>query len=137
MARDENGGKASRRQRMPVTEWIAALTGGAIALGFIGFITYRGLNGADTPPRIEVEARDVREAAGLYLVRFRAINRGGETGAQVIVAGRLAQGGAEIETAETVLDYVPAHSTREGGLFFRNDPRHHALELSAGGYATP
>ena len=53
---------------------------GAIALGFIGFITYRGLNDADTPPRIEVEARDVREAAGLYLVRFRAINRGGETG---------------------------------------------------------
>src|SRR5829696_5902592 len=137
MARDGWDGDGGGRQRMPATEWIAALLGGAIALGFIGFIAYHGLTDADTPPQIEVEARDVREAAGGYLVRLRAINRGGDTGAQVTVEGRLAQGGEEIETAETVLDYVPAHSVREGGLFFRNDPRRHSLELGAGGYAVP
>jgi uncharacterized protein (TIGR02588 family) len=137
MARDEHGEGGSAGKRMPPAEWIAALLGGTVALGTIGFIAYHGLTDADTPPRIEVEARDVREAGDLYLVRFRAINRGGETGAQVMIEGRLAEGGQDIETAETVLDYVPAHSTREGGLFFRNDPRRHSLDLSAGGYAEP
>src|SRR5688500_16880433 len=116
MARNDHGSEGGRRQRMPATEWMAALSGAAIALGTIGFIAYHGLTDADTPPQIEVEALDVREGTGGYLVRFRALNRGGATGAQVMVKGRLARGGEEIETAETVLDYVPAHSTREGGL---------------------
>jgi uncharacterized protein (TIGR02588 family) len=137
MGRDNQGKDEDGRQRMPVTEWIAALLGGTIALGFIGFIAYHGLTDAGTPPQIEVEARDTLDVAGGFLVRFRALNRGGETGAQVIIDGRLSRGGEEVETAETVLDYVPAHSAREGGLFFRNDPRRHALDLGAGGYAVP
>ena len=42
-----------------------------------------------------------------------------------------------IETSDITFDYVPGHAERKGGLFFRQDPRMHKLELRALGYQTP
>ena len=39
--------------------------------------------------------------------------------------------------SEAVLDYVPAGSDREGGLWFSRDPRAGQLTLRAKGYADP
>jgi len=42
---------------------------------------------------------------------------GGTTAAQVIVEGRLTGENERVEMAETVLDYVPSHPSRQGGFF--------------------
>ena len=53
------------------------------------------------------------------------------------IEGELVAPGAQAETAEAVFDYVPAHSTRKGGLYFKDDPRTGQLTLTAKGYIDP
>jgi len=47
----------------------------------------------------------------------------------------LLQSRSDVEICETVLDYVPLHSSCKGGLFFSQDPRKSPLQLRAKGYA--
>ena len=42
-----------------------------------------------------------------------------------------------MEMGETIIDYVLSHSSRQGGLFFSQDPRKYPLQLRAKGYAAP
>ena len=72
-----------------------------------------------------------------YLVKFRAVNNGGSTVEGLTIEGTLRNGSETVETSDTVLEWVPAHSEREGGLFFTSDPRQHQLQLRAKGYENP
>ena len=73
-----------------------------------------------------------------YLVQFRAFNQGGSAAARADDRrGAHQVRTAATETSEAVLDYVPARSSREGGLWFSGDPRAGQLTLRATGYAEP
>ena len=51
--------------------------------------------------------------------------------------GELREGTESVETSNTTIEYVPAHSERKGGLFFTSDPRQYVLRLQAKGYEKP
>ena len=68
---------------------------------------------------------------------FQAQNAGGAAAAQVRIEGTLSAGGQAPETSSVILDYIPGHSAREGGLFFTQDPQSGNLTLRALGFTKP
>lgn len=122
----------------PLLEWIAAAVGLVLTLGMMALIGREALHGDSAdPPAIEVRALRVGAVPSGFVVEVKAVNRSGGAAAAVQIEGELKEGGASVETSSLTLDYVPGHAEREGGLFFRRDPRRHRLELRALGYQRP
>jgi uncharacterized protein (TIGR02588 family) len=121
----------------PLTEWGAAAVGLVLLLGSIGVSVSRAVQGSPTPPDIVVTVTAVSPVASGYRVEFTAENKGGSAGAGVVVEGRLTGASPADQVSHVTLDYLPAGSTREAGLFFRSDPRSGTLALRATGYEKP
>ena len=131
---------AAREQRGQVSRWelMLAALGAALVLGMLGQLAHEALRTHRTPPELRLQVQEVRATGEGFLVRFRALNTGGSTAADLLVRGELAGApGQPAEASDAVLDYVPAHSERSGGLFFRGDPRARPLTLRALGYQDP
>lgn len=134
-ARDGGGGEGGGVKSR--WEWVAAAVSTVLVLAVVGYLLYDAVARPHTPPSVQVSADTVLRADGLWLVEFRATNRGHRTAAAVKVQGELMAADSSVETSEAVLDYVPSRSVRHGGLFFHNDPRAYRLELRALGYQEP
>jgi uncharacterized protein (TIGR02588 family) len=123
--------------RIPWLEWLASGIGFLLVLGVFGVIGWQAFGDATSPPEISVETTGVAAATGGYRVTFKARNDGGAAAAQVRIEGTLSGGSRSAETSSVVLDYIPGHSAREGGLFFSQDPRAGDLAVRASGFANP
>ena len=122
----------------PPLEWIASAIGLLLLLGALAVIGAEALDGQSGQlPAVEVAVVRVEPAGAGFVVGFEAANRSGGTAASVEIEGALKSGEATVETSGAVIDYVPAHSRRSGGLYFREDPRRHRIELRALGFQTP
>lgn len=126
-----------QRERTPFWEWVVTGIGIVLVLGSLSFLLYRELTGGESPPDISVQAGAIHNASTTFLVTFRAINKGGSTASKLRIEGRLTLNGKTVETSEALLDYLPAHSERKGGLFFSHDPRRFDIELRPTGYEKP
>lgn len=133
----EDGHHSGAGQHTPWLEWIASGTGLLLLLCMFGFIGWQALNDATSPPVISVETTNVEPVAGGYRVMFQARNAGGAAAAQVRIEGTLAVGNRPPEVSSVILDYIPGQSSREGGLFFMEDPRSGNLTARASGFAKP
>jgi uncharacterized protein (TIGR02588 family) len=102
-----------------------------------GFVGWQALGDATSPPVITIEATEASPVTGGYRVTFQARNVGGAAAAQVRIEGTLAGGDRPPETSSVILDYIPGHSSRKGGLFFTRDPQSGNLSLRASGFAEP
>jgi len=130
-------GDRDRSAQPPAWEWVVAFLGLALVLGTLGFIAYQAVAKDDSPPEVTVHMDIIVPLDHGYLVQFRAVNQGGSTAAQVGIEGELRGENGQVERRETVIDYVPSHSYRKGGLFFSQNPRQYPLQLRAKGYAEP
>jgi uncharacterized protein (TIGR02588 family) len=108
-----------------------------ITLGLLGYLLYQAAAGDDSPPDISVIASEVIANENHWLVLFTAQNSGGRTAAGVTIKGEIRSNGEVLESTQATLDYVPAKSRREGGLFFNTDPEGLELVLQASGYTQP
>jgi uncharacterized protein (TIGR02588 family) len=117
--------------------WGIALLGLVLVASSVGFMLYEAVAGDSSPPDVKVHVDSIVPARNGYLVKFRAVNEGGSTAEGLTVEGVLKNGIEILENSNTVIEYVPAHSEREGGLFFSSDPRQHQLQLRAKGYENP
>jgi uncharacterized protein (TIGR02588 family) len=118
-------------------EWIGGGIGALLVGGTIAFLVYHALARDSAPPDVRVAEHRVFVLRDRYLVQFRAFNHGGSAAAELTIEGKLIGSDGRTETSEVVLDYVPARSGREGGLWFSGDPRAGQLTLRATGYAEP
>jgi len=89
------------------------------------------------PPVIAAEAGRVTASAVGFTVEIKVRNRSPATAARVEIEGTLRRDAMPVETSRVVMDYIPGHSTRRGGLFFTSDPRRSQLTLRPLGYAQP
>ena len=121
----------------PLWMWGIALLGLALVLGSIVFMLYEAAAGDSSPPDVTVQLDSIRPTQNGFLIEFRAINQGGTTAAGLTVEGELRKGTESVETSNTTIEYVPSHSERRGGLFFKSDPRQYELQLRAKGYEKP
>jgi len=130
-------GHAELASRTPWLEWAAAGVGLLLTLGVFGAIGWQALHETNTLPVISVEVDEAVAIDGGYRIEFRARNTAGATAAQVEILGTLAGDGGEVETSRVILDYIPGHSIRKGGMFFKRDPHLYPLVVRASGFATP
>ncbi|MBP2314608.1 hypothetical protein [Azospirillum soli] len=129
-----------REEESASVSWVARIASGiglVLFLGSVGILGYEGLFRSGGDPVIALSVESVTHDGQRWLARVRAENTGGETGAQVRIAGQLMTGQTVVETAEAEFTYIPAGSTQEGGLFFDRDPKAHELRLRVLGYAKP
>jgi uncharacterized protein (TIGR02588 family) len=118
-------------------EWAVGALGALLVIATVAFLGYQAAADSGTAPDIVVRVDSVsRTTEGAWRVEFTARNLGGTTAAQVQVHGELRASGAEPETGEVTLDYIPGRGERRAGLLFRGDPRR-GLELRARGYDLP
>jgi uncharacterized protein (TIGR02588 family) len=117
-----------RLYRHPTTRWTGAA--GANEL-------YEAAEGDSSPPDVTLRVDSVIPTRNGFLVQFRAVNEGGSTAEGLTVEGELKQGSDRVETSDTTIEYMPSHSERQGGLFFKSDPRLYQLQLRAKGYEKP
>ena len=118
-------------------EWVFAAVGLLVVVVALGFLVYRGATKGDTPPAIKIEVVSVTRAGENYLVNFRVTNTGDTTAAALMLEGELKNGEKSEETSDVTLTYLPAHSMRQGGLFFTKNPNEYQLKLRAKGYEQP
>jgi len=128
----------NERGGTPVLEWVASGIGLALLLGLLAVLGREAFNReAEQLPAIDVAIRRILPAGSGFVVEIEAVNRAGGTAAAVEIEGALKSGGTSLETSSATLDYVPGHSRRRGGLFFREDPRRHQIEVRALGFQIP
>jgi uncharacterized protein (TIGR02588 family) len=121
----------------PLWMWGIAVLGLALVLGSIVFMLYEAAAGDSSPPDVTVRLDSIRPTQNGFLIEFRAVNEGGTTAEGLTVEGELRSGPESVETSNTTIEYVPSHSERAGGLFFKSDPRQYELQLRAKGYEKP
>jgi uncharacterized protein (TIGR02588 family) len=129
--------KQTKLKEAPWWMWGIAFLGLGLVTGSIAFMLYEAAAGDSSPPDITVRVDSIVPTRNGFLVMFRAINEGGATAEGVTVEGVTRNGTEIMETSHTVIEFVPAHSEREGGLFFSSDPRQTQLQLRARGYENP
>lgn len=130
------GAPPKKAPATPLLEWIAAGIGGALILAVVAVLSWEIVTGDDRPPTFVAQSLGVTPVAGGFIVEIEVENRGDRPAAQVEVEGELSWGDAK-ETAGVTFDYVPGHSTRTGGLFFKSDPTKGELELTSKGFTDP
>ena len=118
-------------------EWAVAVLGAMVLAGLVVYLTYSALTQEEAVPSASIEALSVAPVETGHLVRFRVSNHANGTAAGLQVIGALRQGDRTVEEREATIDYLPAYSSREGGLFFSQDPGQYELVLSVGGYSEP
>jgi uncharacterized protein (TIGR02588 family) len=133
---DEQSGEPGKAQVSP-WEWLVAAAGLVLVVSTIGFMLYNALAEGAAPPSIEVQVLSIVRVGDGFLVTFTATNQGDMTAADVTVEGELRDDAGSKETSTATISYVPAGSSREGGLYFAQDPRQFRMEVRAKGFERP
>jgi uncharacterized protein (TIGR02588 family) len=127
----------ARKNSTPALEWLLGGLGAAALCAGIAFLVHEGVNRNGVPGAIQVRMIDVSVAGDAFVVRYEMHNSGDETLSNLRMTARLTEGEQEIETASTIIDYLPSRSTQEGGFYLRHDPRLYTLEIGPEGYQSP
>lgn len=126
-----------KQEKPSLSQRILSVSGFLVVAAMAGYLFYNAAWGDDRPPDITANVESVEQNGKDYLVIFKARNEGGEAAANVKVEAVLRMGIMDTESATTTLNYIPAGSTREGGFFFRSDPRRGRLTLTVTAYQKP
>lgn len=118
-------------------EWVVAAIGAVVIVVTVGALIYFQVASGSPEPTISITGQKVEHTRGGYLVTFRVRNEGHTTAAHLHVRGELVDGKTTLETDEVTFDYVPAFSSRSGGVFFTHDPAKAELRLRATSFVEP
>jgi len=122
---------------VPLAEWVAAACGAVVMLVTLACLGWLAIHERDGSVEPAVHVVTIDRRGERYHVRLRVENQGGAAAAGLRVQAQLRRGDTVVEEAEVEFDHVPAHAHRTAGMFFRNDPRQAALELSVRSYRQP
>jgi uncharacterized protein (TIGR02588 family) len=119
-------------------EWAIAGVGAVAILSLIAFFIFQGMAWDKAPVDVVIQQQAIVPVQGGYLVPIQMTNLGANSAEGLEVEGTLMdRAGNTVEISETSIDYLPPHSTTEGGLFFTEDPRQYNLQLRPKGYEVP
>lgn len=121
---------------IPLAEWLVSGLGLLLVLATAGYMGYAALTKKDSPPDIQVELLSFQPQRQGFLAAFRAVNHGDQAAHEVHIIGQMGEGDAA-ELSDATLDFLPARSEKQGGLFFTRQPLKEALSLRASGYQAP
>src|SRR5688572_8687678 len=94
----------------PRLEWLLGIFGLALLVAGVSYLTYYGLTHPSKPGAVVVTVLDIHTVGEGHVVKFNVRNEGGENLSQLHLTARLSDGDREIESAQAVIDHLPAHS---------------------------
>jgi uncharacterized protein (TIGR02588 family) len=116
-------------------EWVAAATGGVIALTIFGLLAAEALSPSEyEAPILRVEPLAIVSAGNSFIAEINVRNLSAHTAASVEVEGSIA---GQTETSHVTLAYVPGGSERRAALVFAHDPRGGKVSLRVIGFEHP
>ncbi|MAM75376.1 MAG: hypothetical protein CMO29_16395 [Tistrella sp.] len=118
-------------------EWIIASVAAAALVALAAWLGYLALTEPAGTPALAVRPTAVQQAGAGWVVTFEARNTGPRTASEVEIEGEILADGHVLARGRTRIDYLPARSTRKGGILFDRDPTGAALRMRAVGYADP
>lgn len=121
----------------PFLEWVIGGIGVALLVSCVAYLIYDGLTNGEKPGAITASVIDIADVGERHVVTFKIENGGSQTLSNLHISARLLEGDREIESARTIIDYLPGSSTQEGGFYFEHDPRTLTVEIRAEGYQKP
>ncbi len=124
-----------KSERTPILAWVAGVFGLTLAVALAAVIGVDALH-EDPVPALRAQTAAVIQAGDGWVAKVSVKNVSDQTAAEVRIEGTLNDVSGE-ETAEAVIDYVPARSEREVGLLFTRDPRAGQLVVRPTGYTEP
>ena len=104
-------------------EWIVFACSLLIVAGTLGYLIYDVATLSDAPPTITFKLGQPQPQSNHFIVPVSVTNRGDQTAEGVHVEVTLENSGKEQENAEFEIAFLPRHSTREGWVTFKTDPR--------------
>lgn len=120
-----------------VIEWVIGGIGVVLLLSCIVFLAYEGWRDGEEPGPITSSVLDIVDAGDHHIVTFEIANGGSQTLSNLHVSAHLLDGEREVESARTMIDHLPGHSSHEGGFYFEHDPRALRVEIRPEGYQKP
>ncbi|WP_411825446.1 hypothetical protein [Luteolibacter sp. AS25] len=123
---------SSHTEIIPPAEWIAAGIGLTLLCVCIGFLFFKAFMLDGGVPKISFAVKQIVAQDGGSLVLGKVSNEGGET---VTALHIRATSGSEQQQVE--IDYLPARSSREFGVFFTHIPEEGSVSFTASGYQEP
>lgn len=130
-------GRGAGEEAPPLWEWVTAALGLALLLASLGYLLHDAWTAQDRPPAPAIRVLGVEPQQGRFLVRLRVLNESPATAAALRIEGELKRGDEVVERSEMEFPFLPGRSSRDGGLYFSQDPRTLRLELSARSYQRP
>lgn len=134
--KEDSPGKSRNDEQAKTSEWIIAAVSSVVVAAMTGFLLYQAFTNGTPVPALDVVVERVVATPGGYRVEIRAANNGDATASGVTIRGEVRADG-QTETAEVTLDYVPAQSSQDASLMFRNDPARYRVTVRALGYTVP
>ncbi len=104
-------------------EWIVFAVSLVLVLSTLGYLVYDRATFGDAPPSMEFQLGTPQPRLNHFLVPVSVTNRGDESAEGVHIEVVLLSGGKEHESGEFEIAFLPRHSTREGWVTFKTDPR--------------
>ena len=130
-------GEAGAAPAVSLWERIVAGLGALLVVAAVGYLGWYALGHRSSPPQLSAETLSIAPAGTGFLVAFQIRNSGDTTAEDLQVEGALREGGRTVERSLARIQFVPSHSTREGGLLFSRDPRGYELVIRPMGYSKP
>ena len=122
--------------KVSTLQWVISGVAVVVVLGAFGLVLRAALSDGPQRPALRATADSITASDNGYLVYVTVANRGEGTAADVTLEGELVAGEAA-STAQVMIDYVPARSSRAVTLGFPTDPRRGRLSLRFASYTEP
>ena len=118
-------------------EWVTGAVSAVVVLLVIIWIGKDALMDRDASPNLDASLVQVEARSDGFQVLFEVRNSSSRTASQVTVRGEVLENSKPLETAETVIDYVPGKSKAKAGLIFQNDPEGKTISIRAISFTDP
>lgn len=117
-------------------EWAVFAVSALLITAVISFLVYESATIGDAPPDVYVQIGTPEARTGYFAVPIEVINKGDHTAEGVHIEVVL-KSGAEEETGEFEIAFLPRRGSREAWVTFKSDPRLGSLEARVLGYEKP
>lgn len=132
-----NQGKSIEAKDPHWIEWVTGLVSALIVIVVIGLIAKDAFTDTDVSPELAVSVTATEQRSGGSQIAFEISNKASVTASQVTIRGDVREGETIVESAETVVDYVPGRSKARGGLIFRSDLSGRTVDVRASSFNEP
>lgn len=118
-------------------EWLVFSCSSILVAGVLGFLIYASATLGDAPPDLKIHLSAAQPEGQYFRVPVKIKNDGDQTAEGVQIEVTLNEGKPSEETATFEASFLPRHSSREGAVIFKTDPRNGKLEARVLGYEKP